>query len=473
MSNKTINKADATTLNDVVAREGATKSASAIAQSVATAQRASASPRKTKTKAAQRKAPINATSHVYERRGVIYIYARRNDKTYRFTTGKEATKENYEWAFANWQTFLQKMIRKKEAKQAAKRKAEREAIKARSTSTSLSILSSGDPLCIAIYGAQAIKNGAYLRKSGTNDKYNYVFRSRIVPVFGALRVDEVKPSHVREWQSNLANEGLSTSTIKQYRSILNASFTAAIADEIVDRNPVSIVKAPKLQPKERSPFTMDEISRLLCLAKDGWFRDYLIIAFFTGLRIGEAFALEWRHIDFKDKIICVTQAISGGVIGTPKTPSSIRTIDMLPIVEQALSRQFERTGRLNSFVFLNRFNRVFKSWTNIRKKLWKPLLEQCGLKYRVLYSTRHTYASIMLSQSEEPMWVSAMLGHKDLSITLSVYAQYLPRREVKRAAFLDDFSVTSEVKNDQERANLIGDQALVATNRNFAQNCLF
>ncbi|MDR2034895.1 MAG: phage integrase SAM-like domain-containing protein, partial [Helicobacteraceae bacterium] len=182
--------------------------------------------------------------------------ARLNGKTYRHTTGKEATGENIEWAKNNWERVIRRAIRKKEAKAAAKRKAEREAAKALSRNLAQSAITtlSNDPLCIATYGAQAIKNGAYLRKQGTNNKYDYVFTKRIIPVFGGMSVDEVKPSHVREWQSNLANEGLKTSTIKQYRSILNASFTAAIDDEIVDRNPVSMVKAPKTSTQREKTF---------------------------------------------------------------------------------------------------------------------------------------------------------------------------------------------------------------------------
>jgi integrase len=41
---------------------------------------------------------------------------------------------------------------------------------------------------------------------------------------------------------------------------------------------------------------------------------------------------------------------------------------------------------------------------------------------------RHTFASLMVSQGENILWVSKMLGHKDSSMTLDVYAQYMPQK---------------------------------------------
>ncbi|MCX6051056.1 MAG: tyrosine-type recombinase/integrase [Campylobacterales bacterium] len=51
---------------------------------------------------------------------------------------------------------------------------------------------------------------------------------------------------------------------------------------------------------------------------------------------------------------------------------------------------------------------------------------------------RHTFATMMIENGEDILWVSNMLGHKDSSMTLQMYAKYRKRENVKRASFLDN-----------------------------------
>ncbi|GAA8468381.1 hypothetical protein HpNP74_28400 [Helicobacter pylori] len=51
-------------------------------------------------------------------------------------------------------------------------------------------------------------------------------------------------------------------------------------------------------------------------------------------------------------------------------------------------------------------------------------MKALNLKDRKLYTTRHTFASLMLSMGEEPLWVSKNMGHKDLNTTYSHYIPY-------------------------------------------------
>ena len=63
-------------------------------------------------------------------------------------------------------------------------------------------------------------------------------------------------------------------------------------------------------------------------------------------------------------------------------------------------------------------------------------MKACELDYRPIYHTRHTFATVMLENNEDILWVSNMLGHSNSSMTLSKYAKYVKRKEKKRAQFL-------------------------------------
>ncbi len=60
------------------------------------------------------------------------------------------------------------------------------------------------------------------------------------------------------------------------------------------------------------------------------------------------------------------------------------------------------------------------------------------MAYRVLYNTRHTFATLMLTNGEDILWVSQMLGHANISTTMKYYIKYVEDKGKKRATFLDE-----------------------------------
>lgn len=191
-----------------------------------------------------------------------------------------------------------------------------------------------------------------------------------------------------------------------------------------------------IEPKEIEPFSLDEITRILD-SSSGEFRNLICVAFFSGMRTGELFGLKWKNVDFSANEIYIDSSVTKkGEDSSPKTNSSKRVIDMLPIVKQALEAQ-SRLTKGQKYIFGGDKPLRFDS-VGIK---WRALLKSLGLKHRTFYNTRHTFASLMFSKNEEPLWVSTMLGHKSLKITLDYYVRFIPNRKIKRASFLDDFTL--------------------------------
>lgn len=192
----------------------------------------------------------------------------------------------------------------------------------------------------------------------------------------------------------------------------------------------------KGQERENLPLSLSEVKMLLETCENRAFKNLLTLAFFTGMRSGEILALRWDCVDFENEKITISHTLSQkGELESPKTKSSVREIDLLPIVAEALKAQKAKAAD-SRFVFSE--NGKPLSIESVRKA-WFALLEKANLTRRVLYNTRHSFASIMLQMGEEPMWVMAMLGHKNLNITLEFYAKYLPNKKIARAQFLKDF----------------------------------
>jgi integrase len=84
-------------------------------------------------------------------------------------------------------------------------------------------------------------------------------------------------------------------------------------------------------------------------------------------------------------------------------------------------------------VFLNpRTGKPWETDAQIRKTAWIPALKRAGIAYRTAYQTRHTYASLMLSAGENPMWVANQMGHRDWGMIRKVYGKWIA--EVDSAA---------------------------------------
>jgi integrase len=87
-------------------------------------------------------------------------------------------------------------------------------------------------------------------------------------------------------------------------------------------------------------------------------------------------------------------------------------------------------------MFETYMGKPFNTADKISAWYWRPLLDKLTMKYRNLYQMRHTFASMMISNGEDILWVSKMLGHKDSSMTLQKYARYIKVKDKKRAGFL-------------------------------------
>ena len=272
------------------------------------------------------------------------------------------------------------------------------------------------------------------RKYLTTKGYRLVFDNHIIPYFGNKKINSIKASDLSLWQNNLLDK-FSSKYVMNIRLIFNGIFEDALRDEIIDKNPLSIVKAPKVESlKEIQPFNKDEIFKILEQVPDK-IRAFFAIGFFTGARTGEINALKWSNIDFENKVIQIRATRNKGIETTPKTLSSIRDIEIIDILLPYLDNHLKYKTD-NEYVFITKFNKPFYSASKISSQYWEKTLDKLNIEYRTMYQMRHTFASMMINSGEDILWVASMLGHKNANITLQVYAKYMKNEKKARGTFL-------------------------------------
>lgn len=353
-------------------------------------------------------------THTFERGGIVYVSGSIKGKRYRLSTGKSATPANMKWVDTNWRSCIENILDSTPEKKVGK----------------------NDGLILKHYGLTSLEANASNRRDLTNTEYANVFQKRIVPFFGDMLLTEITPTALKKWQGNLKQEGLSGARIHNIRTVFNGILNDAYADRLIDINPFTFTKGAIKEDVEVNPFTIDEVYRLIDNAT-GWFKHMLTLAFFTGLRTGEMMALRWENIDFARGIIRVRKSVRMGHMGDVKTFSSKRDVLMLPPVVKALKEQFLLTGLKNKEIFLTFKGEGFLYSGSLTETYWHKLCEKCELEKRDFYHTRHTFATLMISHGEDILWVSNMMGHKDISMIMKKYAKYRKDDSVKRASFLE------------------------------------
>lgn len=224
-----------------------------------------------------------------------------------------------------------------------------------------------------------------------------------------------------------------------YLSVINRIFKYAVLMDVINSNPFDKVIKPKSRQTQRKGnfLTKEELKEFLKLAQTttlSYFFPLVHLMAYTGLRQGEALALEWSDIDFENKKITVDKTAvrikEKQIIQTPKTKNSKRVISIDPATLSILKswkkdqiKIYFKNGKHfegdDNFVFTNQR----AEWVHIHNfiRYFKRFIADHKLKTITPHGLRHTHASLLFSAGVEPKNISDRLGHSTVQITLDLY----------------------------------------------------
>jgi len=266
-------------------------------------------------------------------------------------------------------------------------------------------------------------------KASTLDGYRKIVIGVLVPRLGHAPLVTLTRKMVRD---ELTKMDASNKRLANVQSCLRSALNDAVDDELIESNPLagwtySVKGKPKAED-EIDPFTKEEQAAILAAAT-GQYRNLLQFAFWTGLRTSELVALEWGDIDWLRGEARISRGLTKAAkeAELPKTAAGLRDVKLLPMALEALEEQKAHTYIVGGPVFHDpRYGKPFDGDQAIRKSFWIPTIRKAKVRYRNPYQTRHTYASMMLSAGEHPMWVAKQMGHSSWVMIARVYGRYIP-----------------------------------------------
>lgn len=244
-------------------------------------------------------------------------------------------------------------------------------------------------------------------------------------------VEKITSADTQKWIAAMQKK-LSPNTIKRVVLCWSRACEQAIEKGSIEKNPFSKVKRPKIAPSKIDPFTKDEIETMLSKAT-GRLESYLAFAFYTGARCCEILALKWDDIDLDSMTIRIDKSLVDGLVKNQTKTGEDRVVpvfeSLVPYIKElALQRE-------SDWVFSERGDHLFGSTSLFGNGKWRKFLADCEVPYRSARHTRHTFATHMVecaARGEIPLkWVSQILGHANLDMTIKVYARFIKDEHLK------------------------------------------
>ena len=245
-------------------------------------------------------------------------------------------------------------------------------------------------------------------------------------------------------------EPYSPTTIKGFRRVLRTVFNEAIRYEWITKNPVSATKIgassgnATLRPvEEKEVYSIKETQEFIRVLNELspeliYQKIPLKIMILAGLRSAEVCGLRWSDIDFEKGVINVNRnrlysSKKGVYEKDPKTKTSKRSVPIPKALLEDL-REYEKWFEIVVTDFHNKLDDYYIASTIYREPIFPSTLshvlariqEKHSLKKVTCHGLRHTYCSILLSQGVPIQTVSRYMGHSDSTVTLQVYAHFVP-----------------------------------------------
>jgi integrase len=290
--------------------------------------------------------------------------------------------------------------------------------------------------------------------TATHQSYDYHANTYLIPNLARLPVRDISPLLLRNFFADLEKNACKSATRQKVYATLQACLQSATDLEVISRNPIAKVSKPSHERKRIDPFTLDEIRAILDATKEDRLHGMYVTLFHLGLRQGECYALEWSDLDVEAKTLSISRQVvsNRGVneVKKPKTAAGIRVIDLADETLNAIldRRRLALTEKLAGcpLIFPGRRG-CYLNRSSVAHRWWKEkILKKLGIKPRGLHNARHSFASHALSNGEDLVTVSSVLGHANPSVTLRIYSHLVEkaqRRTTERMAKL--FSTTSDI----------------------------
>lgn len=270
----------------------------------------------------------------------------------------------------------------------------------------------------------------------------HIIRTKILPYFRLLKMNEITAADVIKWQNELIaykdenGVGYSMTYRKTMHNQLSCIFNHACKFYNLRNNPARQAGCMgREESKEMLFWTTEEYKRFSEAIIDKPMSYYAFeMLYWTGMRLGECLALTMADFDFSKNTVRICksyQRLEGkDVITTPKTKKSVRTIKMPKFLAEEMKVYFEM---LYGYKETDRIFQVTKSYLHHEMERGSKI---AGVKKIRIHDLRHSHVSHLIELGFSAVAIADRVGHESIDITYR-YAHLFPSTQIEMADKLD------------------------------------
>ena len=305
------------------------------------------------------------------------------------------------------------------------------------------LITDNDRLTLNKYFEDWIKQKGRNVKDATILVYVKAYKKYVASTLGKHRVVSLQRRQVMAMLGRIADTN-SAYMANHVRKLLVNILNGAMRDEIIPRNVAASIqsfKDPKPPAREtiHRELSERELKDFFSLVKGSIHYNAYRFMLYTGVRVGECLALQWRDVDFSKRLIHIRKTVTRDrdgkwVLGdSPKTEKSKRDIPINEAIRHVLCGQLENQRelfgdiKLCGFVFPNEMGKMGSS-TSLGSciqgalKKGKRMTPKLEIRPFSIHAFRDTFASQAIRAGIPPNTLKEIMGHASLAMTMDLYA---------------------------------------------------
>lgn len=283
-------------------------------------------------------------------------------------------------------------------------------------------------------------------KPSTLQKYESLTHNHILPELGNFPLQRVTRTLLEEFAERRVKNGrvgggtLSRKTVNDILIVLGLAMEFAEEEWHFTAPKIQLMREEKREARVLSPEEQRCLTALLLENMD-IYKFGILLALYTGIRVGELCALQWEDITgdclYVSKTVQRLRQREKGktdiVVGSPKSSSSRRRIP-LPAFLQPYVAQFRMPDG-----YVIRTQRRERAEPRSMQFKFGQIAARCGLTDVTFHTLRHTFATRCIESGFDVKTLSEILGHADVKTTLNRYVHSsfeLKRENMDKLSFL-------------------------------------